>query len=238
MLGRQKQLLDAFMRVQDWLRRQAAAMSHPSVAPRLAELNEAVARAERAAAHQVVGLRSSQDATRSLRNAVRTLRSRHLAPISMIARALGDDVPIQHACRLPRRRVPVMLLVATAGGVRETATQYADVLIAHGRPPSFLGELDAAIAEVQRMVRRRDRATGLHVGATAALAFYLKRARKLVELLNCHVLTVFAEDEARLAEWRAARRVHLTGSRSRGEVLDTAPEQQDVAPPLKLVTAA
>lgn len=46
------------------------------------------------------------------------------------------------------------------------------------------------------------------VGATA-LVQHLKRARQLVELLNRHVLSAFEGDQARLAEWRVARRVRL-----------------------------
>ena len=238
MLGRQKQVLDAFTRVQDWLRRNAPAMAHPSVARRLSELGEVIARAERATAHQSEGLRSKEDATQELKGAVRRLRNRHLRPISAIARALGDELLVQQACRLPRRRVPVMVLLAVAGGVRDVVARHAAWFIECGRPPEFASQLDEAMAEVRRMVRRRERAVALHVGATAALAQHLKRARQLVELLHCHVLSAFDGDEARLAEWRNARRVHRLGSTSRTEATASVVESQQEVVPLKLVVAA
>jgi hypothetical protein len=238
MLGRQKQVLDAFVRVQDWLRRHAPAMAHPSVARRLGELGVVIAGAERAAARQSEGLRSKEDATQELKGAVRKLRRRHLKPISAIAQALGDELQVQQACRLPRRRVPVMVLLAVAGGVRDVAGRHAEWFIECGRPPEFASQLDDAIAEVRRMVRRRDRAMFLHVGATAALVQHLKKARQIVELLNCQVLSAFDGDEARLAEWRNARRVRLLGSAGRTDTAETVAESQQEVVPLKLVAAA
>lgn len=236
MLGRQKQALDAFVRVQDWLRRHAGVMTHPAVPRRLAQLTDVVERAERAAAHQSRGLRSGQDATQELRKAVRALRTRHLTPISAIARALGDELLVQQACRVPRRRVPVAVLVVEARAVRETALAHAERFIENGRPPEFVSQLDAAIRDVERMVRRRSRAVELHVGATAALAQHRKWARQLVELLHCQVLAAFEGDEARLAEWRVARRVRLLGSTGHREVIEA--DQHRDAEPLKLFAAA
>jgi hypothetical protein len=239
MLGRQQRVLDAFQRVQDWLRRNRGNWESPSLARRCEALDDAVARAERAAAHQSSGQRRSQDATVVLRGRVRVLRVKHLQPLSAIARALsGESVEIRNAFRLPRARTPVAVLLAAARGVHSSAMGREELFIDCGQPADFLARLDDAVREVEHAVRRRDRAMQLHVGATAALVEYLGRARRLVEQIDCHVRTLLDGDEARLAERRATRRVHLRGaaraSESEGGVVS---ELRPVKEVVRLVAA-
>jgi hypothetical protein len=176
--------------------------------------------------------------------AVRLLRDRHLKPIVAIARATSDRlVGIDRACRLPQRRLPVTMLAAEANAVRQAAEAHAQWFVDHGRDAEFLTQLDGAVAEMLRVQMRRERTTSLHVGATAALMQHLTRARRLVEILDCHVLSVFESDGAKLAEWRVARRVQAKpGARREAvEVVEAAPlvavDAREVVPPLKLIAA-
>ena len=72
---------------------------------------------------------------------------------------------------------------------------------------------------------------------------HLNRARQLVEILDCHVQSVFEGDGAKLAEWRMARRVQAKpGARHEVvEVVEPAPlvavEAPEVVRPLKLIAA-
>ena len=79
-----------------------------------------------------------------------------------------------------------------------------------------MAQLEDAIARVKEKARARERAKSLHVGATAGLREHLLRARKLIEIIDCHVSAAHAGDGALLAQWRVARRVQLpTGVRHR-----------------------
>src|SRR5688500_7255663 len=208
MLGRQNQALQAFQRVRAWLEQNPSAHAKEPPAGICRELNEVVSRAERAAVHQGSGHRLERAATRELRAAVRTLRDRHLKPIAQMARAARDSNPgLDIACRTPRRRMPVTLLAAEARAVRVGIEPLAEWFVNHGREPEFLAELEAAVVEMERVQMRRSRAELLHVGATSALAHHLRRARQLVEFLDCHVQSVFAGDAVKLAEWGVAKRV-------------------------------
>src|SRR5687768_9364587 len=82
MLGRQKQVLQAFQRVREWLEQNPEAHAKQPLAGICRELDEVLSRAERAAVHQGTGHRLKHAATRELRAAARTLRDRHLKPIA------------------------------------------------------------------------------------------------------------------------------------------------------------
>lgn len=172
------------------------------------ELRDVVARAERAAVHQGAGHRLARAATQELYAAVRVLRNEHLKPIAQIARALRDQLPgLDRACRTPRRRMPSTLLAAEARAVRDVARAHEQWFVASGRRPEFLMKLDEAVVAMEQAWIRRERQVLLQVEATSALLLYLRLARQLVEILDCHVLSAFSGDEVKLAEWRVARRV-------------------------------
>lgn len=241
MLGRQKQVWEAFARVQDWLTRNAPREGTP-IARVLAEYRDVVARVERAAAHQVTGCREGLDATRALRGVVRALRDEHLRPLSVIARAARDEsIVFENACRLPDRRLPVTKLLAEARAIREVAEKQSALFIHFGRREDFVARLDGAIAEVVSKQRRRDRAKSLQVGATAGLRVHLRRARSLLEILDCHVVSTFADDHARLAEWHLMRRVQLKPGvehRRPAAIPDIPPAQTAESSPVGLHLAA
>jgi hypothetical protein len=242
MLGRQKQVLQAFQRVRAWLEQNPSAHAKPPLAGMCRELDEVVSRAERAAVHQGSGHRLKHAATRELRAAVRTLRDRHLKPIAAMARAARDSNPgLDIACRTPRRKMPVTLLAADARAVRVAIEPLAEWFVNHGRQPEFLAELESAVVEMERVQMRRSRAESLHVGATSALVHHLKRARQLVEFLDCHVQSAFAGDAVKLAEWGVARRVQgKPGVRREvlSAVLTVAVEEQPARTALTLSVAA
>lgn len=242
MLGRQKQVLEAFQRVRAWLQANVAPDASPAHARLCAELSDVVDRAERAIAHQLLRERLSQARTQELRAAVRALRNRHLKPIAAIARASSDRiVGIERAAHLPRRRLPVTKLAAEARGLKTSVEPHVEWFVFNGRHPEFLAQLDAAVVEMERVQMQRYRALSLQVGATAALRQHLRRARQLVEILDCHVSSTFEGDEAKLAEWRHARRVQAKpGARREGVSADVVAvaEEQVERGPLTLSVAA
>jgi len=189
-----------------------------------AELEKVVGRLEDDASNQMTGWRLGRAATQNLRSAVRTLRDMHLKPISMIAYALKKEIPgIESATRLPQRRLPVTKLAASARAVRDNAKRYEQAFVDSGRDPDFIAKLDAAISAVERVWLSQARALGMQVGATGAIDDDIHRARQLVTMLDCQILTGYADDAAKLAEWRSAKRVRAkSGVRSEEVSIETA----------------
>lgn len=105
-----------------------------------------------------------------------------------------------------------------------------------GRNPDFIAQLDAAIAEVERVHLDRARVLGSQVGSAVGIVMDTRRARQLLTLLECQIVTGFAEDGAKLAEWRSAKRVRAKSCVPREEVQVAAVEAGEAA--LQLVTAA
>lgn len=94
----------------------------------------------------------------------------------------------------------------------------------------------------------RNRAAQLQVGATIAITVHVQRARRFVEVLDTVVAARFEHDEARLAEWRQAKRVQLKpGPKRQQGVMPEASagvpttlevmEPAQAAPALELVAA-
>ena len=246
MLGTQRRRLEALQRAQEFVKRNDSTLlagERGETRRRLFETFHAlVGRAWRAAVHQEYGLRARMEGTQRLRAAVRTLRQRHLKPLSQISTACEVDVPgIRSVLGLPAPKISVTSLVTQADAVREQAAQHQALLVAMGRDAGFVTQLDDAIAAVRRAQRQRDRALGLQVGATAALEAHLLKARRHLLLLENIVAEVYQEDGARLAEWRQAKRVQRKPGRAAGDTSEPAVEAALPATeptPLRLVSVA
>ena len=218
MLGRQAKVLEAFERSVQFVKTNVPPNANAKYAELSAELEKAVEQLAEDARDQVVGRRMGRAKTQSLRSAVKTLREMHLRPISMIGQALKREVPgIDSATRLPRRRQPVTKLAADARAVRDNAKRYEQLFVDSGRDPDFVAQLDAAITDIERLQLEQARALGMQVGATGALVDDIYRARQLETMLDCQILTGFADDQAKLAEWRSAKRVRAKSGASRDE---------------------
>lgn len=213
MLGRQTKLVEAFQRTVQFVKTHVppnANAGNGSYAKSGRELELAVAELEQAASDQALGRRMSQATTRAMEASVKRLRDRHLKPLAMIARAVAEDEPgISRAVRMPRRRTGVTRLAAEAHAMRETAGKYEALFVSNGRDSGFLSQLDQAIEKMEETFIEQARVVGHQVGATAAVAQGIRRARRLVMLLECQILPGYEEDDVALAEWRTAKRVHL-----------------------------
>jgi len=219
MLGRQTKLVEAFQRTAQFVKTHVPPNANGMYAVLGRELELAVSELEQAAADQALGQRRSQATTRAVYASVKRLRDWHLKPLATIARALAEDEPgIASAVRMPRRRIGVTRLSAEALAMREAASRYEQLFVANGRDLDFLSQLDAAIEKMEESFIEQARAVGTQVGATAAVAQGIRRARRLVMLLECQILPGYEEDDVALAEWRAAKRVHLKAGGRSGEV--------------------
>jgi hypothetical protein len=229
MLARQKQVVEAYERVQDFLAANPAPAGTTYGRPQ-AILNETVARLTEHRTDQVAGRRLST-AERNREKALRSaLRELHLRPISKIAKAtLADQPGIDKALKMPAPQLSTTKLIDEAKAMRDAVTQYSPTFVTNGRPEDFLARLDAAIGELRASMLGKARSVGTKVGAKAGLEQEIKRGRSAVEMLDAIVTTVFANDGERLAKWRIARRVRgVTGG---GAVAPTGGTADENLPP-------
>ena len=247
MLARQTKVLEALLRAGQFVELNPPPAPTPGFLRMVRELSDTIGRVQRAAAHQIYGDNSAQAGTVQLRDKMRILRDRHLRPLVAIARAGAEIYPeLPLAITMPKRRQAVALLVAAADALRHAAEPYTHYMIECGRPHDFLERLDAAIQDVLRAQNERTEARHLEIGATAGLKFHLRRARRVLAVVESHILEAHAGDDVKLAEWRSAKRVHLIRRASqpvdstRPVVTTEAPatDRERASVPLQLVSAA
>ena len=207
MQARQKQVVEAYERVQDFLAANPAPAGTSYGAPKEL-LDEVVKRLTEHRTDQVAGGRLRRGETKRTKALRASLRDLHLSPISKIARATLADAPgIEKALRMPAPQLSATKLIDEAKGMRDAAARYADVFVRNGRPEDFLARLDAAAEELRQSVLGKARYAGRRVGARAGLGQEIQRGRSAVQMLDAIVTTAFAQNMEVRAKWRIAKRI-------------------------------
>ena len=228
MQSRQKQLIEMFQRVQDYL----GVSPPPASAAYTAQkniLDEVVARLTTHYQDQSAGQRLSRQETRRQAALRRRLREEFLAPIAQIARAHESVPGLGDAMRTPTPRLGTLRLIQEAQGIRQAVATQPAVFIESGQPEDFLQRLDAAILELKQSMAGKDRNVRVHVGARRGLKDEIKAGRKAVEILDTIVRAAFKGQGTLLVRWSLARRVKLMpgGSLSIPATGGTADENQE-----------
>ena len=220
---RQKQVIEMYQRVQDFLGANPPPTSAGYTIQKQA-LDGVVAKLTGHSTDQATGKRLTRAEFTRQRALRRRIREEHLGPIAKIARATLSDVPgIEKALRMPAENLSTGKLLQEASAVRAAASKYAPVFIESGRPEDFLTTLDSACEELRVSVLERARGVGQHVGAKAGMEKEIKRGRKAVDLLDTIVTSAFAGRLDILAKWRVAKRLRAVPSSSVASVDSAAP---------------
>jgi hypothetical protein len=207
MRAREKQLIEAYQRVEDFLGRHPPPDS-PGYHVQKRALDDVVARLREHAIKQAAGRRLRHSERFRQHALAKELREQHLTPIAQIARATLADAPgIERALKMPPYRLGPLKLLAEARAMRGAAERYELQFVESGRPVDFLKQLDQAISALQDSMIGKARYLGTQVGSGAGIKAEIKRGRRVVELLDAIVRTAFHDDSRVLAEWRSAKRV-------------------------------
>src|SRR5687767_133224 len=174
MKAKHKQLLEAYLRVQDFLVANPPPVVPPKYAERRAELDAAVARLSELLGDQSAGVKESRDDTRRQATLRRALREKHLASVSRIAKALLTQPEIRKALAMPPGTLSTTKLVTEAIAFRGSAARHEQLFVENGRPADFLAQMDAAIATLRASLIGRARSVGKHVGAREGLTQQLE----------------------------------------------------------------
>jgi hypothetical protein len=230
MQAKQKQAIETYQRVQDFLTAHPPPESPGYLAQKKA-LDGVVATLDDHSVNQAMGRRLSRAEVARQRALRKALRQQHLAPIAQIARATLSDAPgIEKALKMPPSDISPLKLVAEANAMRSAAALYQPQFIEAGRPADFLEQLDAAAEALRQALLGKARNVGRQVGAGAGIDREIKRGRRAIEVIDTIVTAAFRDDQNVLATWRSAKRVRAVPG---GKI-----PVSDVAPNLALVAAA
>jgi hypothetical protein len=192
------------------------------------KLDDAIGALSAHASTQVGSLTDAKVSTR-VQRALRTRLIRdHMSPIARIAQAELRSAKGIEALRMPKPRLGTEKLAAAAGGMGETAAQYAAVFIAGGLPADFIAQLNAAAGAMVATIDTRAQKQGNQTGATKGLKARLSEGRKCVRVLDALVQSALADDDALLANWNRIKRVRLVASRPASR---SAPDSTPAANP-------
>jgi hypothetical protein len=178
----------------------------------------AVARLSTAAAVRD-GLRVKTEAYETLRDALRA--------ISRTARALAIDLPgLDGKLRVPHTNGGQPLLSA-ARAFTQDVRDCAPAFVAHGLPPTFRKDLDAAIRALETAIRENAAARDASVAARKAFANTMKDALTAIRRLDAIVVNRLRGDRAGMAVWNLARRVQR---RTRSSIRAAQPADRAMLP--------
>ena len=217
---RQQQLMDSLVRVRAFLdAHPLAGMVNASSARQM--LDEVEQRVRACAGAQHTGLDSSRMEVRRQEDLIAQLLDQFIRPIVTIARAQLEpesDVGLPAGLRMPKLPIGPTRVLAMCDGMIASARPHEAVFIANGMPADFLERFATARNALERVMVGRATQVGVHVAARAGLEVQLRRGRRALDRVDAIVRASFRGNEAVLATWRGARRVHLSSgvSGSRG----------------------
>ncbi len=206
----QRQVLESFFRVRAFLHANPS-RGRLTYGKAQEMLDEVLARLRTHAGRQVSGQAQRRAASRRQRDLVDQLRTGHMRPIVSTARAQvdpGSDVGIPAGFRMPRGKVRVSTMLELADAMIALAARHESLFVQQGLPPDFLARFAAARDQLARSVTEVLTHRGTHIEARIALRVELVRGRLAVDRLDAIVRASFRGDEAVLAAWKAAKRVH------------------------------
>lgn len=211
---RQKQVIEAFLRMQRFLAAYLA-MLPAGYAKAKEVFDQVISRLTDLSVAQVDGMRQSVGETKRLAALVSVLRDDHLWPLVTTARAHVADIPgVDKILVMPDGGLAPLYQVAQAKQIRDAAHPYAEAFVKFGLEPDFLDQLSAAIDAVDSALGGRAAKAGTHIGARAGIEKEIKRARQAATALDRFVRKALKGNTVALAEWKAAKRVQALPSKS------------------------
>ena len=152
----------------------------------------------------VIGSRGETARSRSLRSALRAI---HLQPIVSAARICAERNPALASVEMPPARINTPALLAMTLGIIETAHANEAQLIEAGLMPTFLADIDAAMARLRTSLDDRAHYGSRRNGATTGLQVTERRGRELIKIVDAQVRTLIGDNAPLLAEWMSSIRI-------------------------------
>lgn len=227
MLSKQKEAVQVFTRVRDFLKAQPPEVGYGSVDGVVKQLEAVIAELEQNARDQDARHRGAKEGTQLKRAQIRALRGEFMRPIAEAARSIFRSDPASlSAFEMPEVRDYVGT-IAAGEAMAETASRHVPAFVAHGLPEDFVARMQAAATSLRTQLAARDQEFGRRSASTAALRLAYARGRSLVRMLDAMVAPRLASAPPRLAEWRTLSRF----ARLAATTTDAVPVPPSVIPP-------
>jgi hypothetical protein len=147
------------------------------------------------------------------------LRSRHMAPLSRIARRVFEVPEVRAKFQLPEKRADNVAILNSARGMAQVAEQHAAVFTQEGLPAEFLAQFRGAIDELTATLVTRDQSQNRRKSSREALYRLAKRGVAAVDVLDAIVQPRLASQPDLLATWYSVKRhIEVGGGSSAGAV--------------------
>ena len=211
MKGREQSTFQSLRRVRHHLDDNAELLGYLNQTPARITLDDVVVRLEDHTVEQSTMRLQVLGDTNRQRQLARELRAQHMRPVATFARANIRNVPELVALTTTGRKLGGYALATAAEAMAEAAKPYEQQFLDAKFPADFLAALVALAGAVRASFDARSKKIGQRSGATKGIAAELARGRTAVATLDAVVTKQLAGDEARLAEWRSAKRVTNKG---------------------------
>ncbi|MGQ0647512.1 MAG: hypothetical protein ACT4P7_08055 [Gemmatimonadaceae bacterium] len=206
MLSNEKQAVQVFRRVRDFLEGNAPPVGYGSVEKLVAQLKGVVQRLEVHAREQDARSRQARAGTTVKRLLAVSIRREFLRPITRSARALfRSDDALQSALSMPKVR-DYEGTIAAAEAMAQTATLHRQRFVEAGFPEDFVERMQKAAADLREGINVRAQEFAKRSASTAGLRQEYARGRNLVRVLDSMVAPRLASAPDRLAEWQSISR--------------------------------
>lgn len=213
MRSKDKQLLDAANAALAYAH--ANPPSDPVHAAHLDQLGGTIAHAERLAVDQGGG----QSTNRAIRAKRRELRKqmvagllRYLVTVAQLAGAERPD--LFGGLRSPRANGKFRDFATQVRAILDQAKAHTDLLVKHGLGATVVPDLEAAVAELDRLSNQILESGRSHLGATDELAVTRSKLVEQLAVLDGIYRYLHAGSPERLATWASVRKVATIGRRS------------------------
>jgi len=157
------------------------------------------------------GTRRAKGETANQRTLRLALRFNNMKPIAEVAKAQLRTDPNFKALTLPPSGWTGEPLVVAAVAMADTAAPHAQKFIDAGLPADFIAQLRLAADGLRSSLNSRQQNQRERVGATKGLKAMEQKGSNVLKLLDALVIPKLGVNDALIAEWKAARKIHARG---------------------------
>lgn len=175
-----------------------------------AGLQSSVAQCEQAASEQGV-TKSQQTLEGADELALRIFLRDEMRFVTQMCYSLRTEVPGIGAVKMPSPHISVESYLKAADTLTTQASTYESVLVEHGLAADFIAQLRSAIANLRASLDGRGAARANRRGATKQVAESLALGAKYVHMMDVVLSKALRNDPAKLAVWKATKRVTVKG---------------------------
>jgi len=229
----QRAALRRFRRVQDFLSEHPPAGTAEVLGKQAQVLDEVIEQLSVMGEEQDANTRQGRAETLRQRALREELRTRHMLPISQIARLVYGVPGVDRALVMPKRRADNDALLDAARGMAQAAGKQYTVFVEHGLPVDFLEQLRNATSAIADALGARVESQRRSIVARQTIRQLTKRGNNAVAMLDAIVAPRLSPEPDLLAAWKTVKRPIEVGGSGAATSEEVAAPDQPTTPVVK-----